>query len=85
MAKCPNCQQVKVEHQKSGGYTQDMAIPSCKWKDVNMYYMMGFPRTQRQHDLIWVIFDRLTKSAHFIPSRLSILQKIMPRCISMRL
>ena len=29
--------------------------------------MTGLPRTQRQHDVIWVIVDRLTKSAHFLP------------------
>ena len=42
-------------------------IPTWKWKDVNMDFVVGFPRTKRQYDLIWVIVDRLTKSAHFIP------------------
>ena len=32
-----------------------------------MDFMIGLPRTQRQHDAIWVIVDRLTKSAHFLP------------------
>ena len=32
-----------------------------------MYFVVGLPRTRRQHNSIWVIVDRLTKSAHFIP------------------
>ena len=32
-----------------------------------MYFVVGFPLTQRQYDFIWVVLDRLTKSAHFIP------------------
>ena len=32
-----------------------------------MDFMTGLPRTQRQHDAIWVIVNRLTKSAHFLP------------------
>ena len=67
VAKCPNCQQVKAEHQKSSGLLQDIQVPTWKWEDINMDFVVGFPRKQNQHDSIWVVVDRLTKSAHFIP------------------
>lgn len=58
-----NCQQVKVDHQRSGGPLQDVPIPT--WR-VNMDFTVYFPRTRRKHDSIWVMIDRMTKSTHFI-------------------
>ncbi|KAH0644862.1 hypothetical protein KY284_032746 [Solanum tuberosum] len=69
ISKCPNCQQVKVEHQRPGGLLQNIPIPTWKWEEVNMDFVVGLPRTRRQHDSIWVIVDRMTKSAHFIPTK----------------
>ncbi|WMV40991.1 hypothetical protein MTR67_034376 [Solanum verrucosum] len=66
MAKCPNCQQVKVEHQKLGAMTQEINIPTWKWEVINIDFIIGLPRTHRQHDSIWVIVDRVTKSARFL-------------------
>ena len=58
---------MKVEHQKSGGLLQEIQVTTLKRKDINMDFVVGLPRTQKQHDSIWVIVDKLTKSAHFIP------------------
>ena len=66
VAKCPNFQQVKVEHQNPGGLLQEIQVATWKWEDINMYFVVGFPQTQKQYDSIWVVVDRLTKSAHFI-------------------
>jgi len=71
VARCSNCQQVKTEHQGPGGLTQDIDIPTWKWEEVNMDFVVGLPRTRRQHDSIWVIVDRFTKSAHFFPVKVS--------------
>jgi hypothetical protein len=42
-------------------------VPEWKWKEIATYFIMGLPRTQSGYDSIWVIMDRLTKVAHFIP------------------
>ncbi|XP_049392624.1 uncharacterized protein LOC125857001 [Solanum stenotomum] len=41
-------------------------MPEWKWERITMDFVSGLPRTQRNHDAIWVIVDRLTKSAHFL-------------------
>ena len=67
VARCLNCQQVKYEHQKPGGLAQNLVIPEWKWERITMDFVVGLPRTLRRHDSVWVIVDRLTKFAHFIP------------------
>ena len=49
------------------GEVQLLPIPVWKWEKITMDFVIGLPRTQRQHDAIWVIVDRLTKSAYFLP------------------
>jgi hypothetical protein len=51
----------------SGGLMQPLNIPDWEWDDISMDFIMGLPLTARKFDSIWVIMDRLTKSAHFIP------------------
>ncbi|WMV41915.1 hypothetical protein MTR67_035300 [Solanum verrucosum] len=67
VVKCPKCQQVKVEHQRPGGMAQNIEIPEWKWEMINIDFITGLPRSRRQHDSIWVIVDRMTKSTHFLP------------------
>ena len=66
---CHSCQQVKIEHSRSGGLTQDIEIPTWKWEDINMDFVVGLPKTKKDFDSIWVVVDRMTKSAHFIPGK----------------
>ena len=68
--KCLMCQQVKVEHQMPTGLLNPLPIPQWKWDNITMDFMSGLPLTQQKHDSVWVIIDRLTKSAHFIPIRI---------------
>ena len=46
---------------------QEIKLPDWKWERINMDFITGLPRSRRQHDSIWVIVDRMTKSAHFLP------------------
>ena len=67
--KCFICQQVKVERQKPSGLLQPLPIPEWKWERITMDFVFKLPPTVQRHDGIWVVVDRLTKSAHFLPIR----------------
>ncbi|KAD5318253.1 hypothetical protein E3N88_18199 [Mikania micrantha] len=67
--RCLTCAQVKAEHQKPYGYVQPLEVPEWKWEHVTMDFITKLPKTAKRHDTIWVIVDRLTKSAHFLPIR----------------
>ena len=70
VSKCLTCQQVKAEHQVPTGLLNPLPIPQWKWDNITMDFVSGFPLTQQKHDYVWVIVDRLTKSAHFILVRI---------------
>jgi hypothetical protein len=67
VSECDICQRVKASHLKAAGTLQPLTIPSWKWEDISMDFIVGLPNTSRRHDSIWVIVNRLTKTAHFIP------------------
>ncbi|KAA3473697.1 DNA/RNA polymerases superfamily protein [Gossypium australe] len=69
VSKCLICQQVKAEHQVPSGLVQPIMMPEWKWDRITMDFVSGLPMTPSKKDAIWVIVDRLTKSAHFIPVR----------------
>ena len=67
ISESDTCQRVKASHLKAAGPLQPLPIPSWKWEDICMDFIVGLPNTSRHHDSIWVIVDRLTKTAHFLP------------------
>ncbi|GJW58633.1 putative reverse transcriptase domain-containing protein [Tanacetum coccineum] len=69
VSKCLTYLRVKAEHQKPSGLLVQLEIPQWKWDNITMDFVTKLPRTQRGNDTIWVIVDRLTKSAHFLPMR----------------
>ncbi|GJZ31589.1 reverse transcriptase domain-containing protein [Tanacetum coccineum] len=69
VGKCLTCSRVKAECQKSSGLLVQPEIPIWKWERITMDFITKLPKTLNGHDTIWVIVDRLTKSAHFIPTR----------------
>ena len=67
VARCDSCQRIKAEHQRSAGLLQPLHIPQWKWDEIGMDFIVSLPRTHTTYDFIWVVVDRLTKAAHFIP------------------
>ncbi|GJZ95532.1 putative reverse transcriptase domain-containing protein [Tanacetum coccineum] len=68
VGKCLTCSRVKAECQKPSGLLIQPKIPTWKWERITMDFVTKLPKTSSGHDIIWVIVDRLTKSAHFIPT-----------------
>nr|GEU55908.1 putative reverse transcriptase domain-containing protein [Tanacetum cinerariifolium] len=69
VSKCLNCLKVKTEHQRPSGLVQQPEIPVWKCEGIAMDFVTKLPRTSSGHDTIWVIVDRLTKSAYFLAMR----------------
>ncbi|GJV29622.1 putative reverse transcriptase domain-containing protein [Tanacetum coccineum] len=69
VGKCLTCSRVKAECQKPSSLLVQPEIPMWKWERITMDFITKLPKTSNGHDTIWVIVDRLTKSAHFIPTR----------------
>jgi hypothetical protein len=67
VSECVTNWKVKADYMKSGGLLQPLSIPEWKWDDISMDFIVGLPLMARKCDLIWVIMDRLSKSAYFIP------------------
>jgi hypothetical protein len=67
VSECDICQRVKASHLRTAGILQPLPIPSWKWEDISMDFIVGLPNTSQRHDSIWVVMDRLTKTAHFLP------------------
>ncbi|GJQ99168.1 putative reverse transcriptase domain-containing protein [Tanacetum coccineum] len=66
VSECLTYAKVKAEHQRPSGLLQQPEIPEWKWESITMDFITKLPRTRNRHDAIWVVVDRLTKSAHFL-------------------
>ncbi|GJS74791.1 reverse transcriptase domain-containing protein [Tanacetum coccineum] len=69
VSRCLTCSKIKAEHQKPSGLLQQPEIPEWKWEKLAMDFITKLPKSSSGYDTIWVIVDRLTKSAHFLPIR----------------
>ena len=66
VTECDTCGRVKVDHMRTLGFLQPLPITIWKWEDISMHFVVGLPCTSKGYDSIWVIVDRLTKSAPFL-------------------
>nr|GFC06603.1 putative reverse transcriptase domain-containing protein [Tanacetum cinerariifolium] len=69
VSKCLTCAKVKAEHQKPSGLLVQPKIPEWKWDNITMDFVTKLLKSSQGYDTIWVIVDRLTKSAIFTPIR----------------
>ncbi|GJZ79185.1 putative reverse transcriptase domain-containing protein [Tanacetum coccineum] len=69
VSKCLTCAKVKAEHQRPSGLLVQPEIPQWKWDNITMDFITKLPKSSQGYDTIWVIVDRLTKSAIFVPMR----------------
>ncbi|GJU05127.1 putative reverse transcriptase domain-containing protein [Tanacetum coccineum] len=69
ISKCLTCLKVKAEYQRPSGLLQQPETPEWKWDNITMDFIMKLPRSKSGHDTIWVVVDRLTKSAYFLATR----------------
>ena len=69
--RCLTCQEVKAEHQRPIGLLQPLEVVEWKWEHVTMDFVTHLSWISRGNDTVWVIMDRLTKSAHFLALRMT--------------
>nr|GFA60347.1 putative reverse transcriptase domain-containing protein [Tanacetum cinerariifolium] len=69
VSKYLTCAKVKAEHQGPSGWLVQPKIPEWKWDNITMDFVTKLPKSSQGYDTIWVIVDRLTKSAIFTPIR----------------
>ncbi|GJZ29015.1 putative reverse transcriptase domain-containing protein [Tanacetum coccineum] len=67
VSKCLTCAKVKAKHQRPSRLLVQPVIPEWKWDNITMDFITKLPKSSQGFDTIWVIVDRLTKSAHFLP------------------
>jgi hypothetical protein len=71
ISKYLKCQKVKAEHRHPAIFLQPLPIPEWKWEFVTMAFITKLPRTNKQHDSIKVVVNKLTKASHFIQFKIT--------------
>jgi len=67
VAECDVCRRVKAKHQRAAGLLQPLQIPEWKWDKIEMDFITGFTKSQKGNNAIFVVIDRFSKVAHFLP------------------
>ena len=69
VSRCLTCQKVKIEHGRPQGKIQSLDVTEWKWESTSLDFIVGLPKSKKGNNMLWVIVDRLRKSAHFIPMK----------------
>nr|GEV56147.1 putative reverse transcriptase domain, ribonuclease H-like domain, aspartic peptidase domain protein [Tanacetum cinerariifolium] len=69
VSKCLTCLKMKAEHRRPSSLLQQPEIPEWKWDNITIDFITKLPRTKSGHDTIWIIVNKLTKSAPFLAIR----------------
>ncbi|KAL0553621.1 hypothetical protein IC582_007521 [Cucumis melo] len=69
VSRCFVCQQMKAPRQRPTGLLQPLGVPGWKWESVSMDFITGLSKTLKGYTIIWVVVDKLTKSAYFVPGK----------------
>ena len=69
--RCLTCQQINAEDQRPVGLLQPLEVAEWNWEHITMAFVTHLPQTLQRHEAVWVIVDRLTKSAHFLAIRIT--------------
>ena len=64
---CPDCQRNKPSNQRTPGLLQPIPAPTRRWEQVTMDLITSLPITSSGNNAIYVVCDRLSKAAHFVP------------------
>jgi hypothetical protein len=56
LAKCLECQHVKVEHWNPAGLFHPLPIPKWKWETISMDFITGLPKSTKHNDAIMVLW-----------------------------
>ncbi|GJX85359.1 putative reverse transcriptase domain-containing protein [Tanacetum coccineum] len=82
VSKCLTCARVKAEHQRLSGLLVQPEIPQWKWYNITVDFITKLPKSSQGYDTIWVIVDRITKSAIFVPIReTNLMEKLSMMCL----
>ena len=71
VASCDTCQRVKPSNQPSSGLLQPLPVPERNWSSISMDFIVDLPPSTTGTNALFVVVCRLSKQAHFIPTRTS--------------